>query len=265
MAIIDSVMYFGENDVLEIRLEELWGLVDKFIITEATITFSGKEKKMYWEQSKDRFKKYMSKIVYLVADLTPNGNPTLVEYAQRDYFVNRVDFSENDIFIISDIDEIPRSSTLKKYNLPVVLQAYKRCILIHSMHYYYVNCRCIEGSKKWKGAIVVSGEELKSGMLPSTIRRRLRGRGECLTIWKGGWHFSYLGGIEKIQEKIHASAHLEYDKEEFYSEEHLANCMANLLDMYKRDLKFAVDNGIGFPKHLIANRERFDHLFYKGA
>ena len=46
MKLIDCFMYFDEDLVLDIRLNTLNDKVDKFIITEATKTHSGKNKKL---------------------------------------------------------------------------------------------------------------------------------------------------------------------------------------------------------------------------
>ena len=44
MKIIDCFMYFDEDLVLEIRLNTLNQIVDKFVIAEATKDHSGREK-----------------------------------------------------------------------------------------------------------------------------------------------------------------------------------------------------------------------------
>ena len=62
-------MYFDEDLVLDIRLNTLNDKVDKFIITEATKTHSGKNKKLNFKI--ENFSKFKDKIHYLVVDDLP--------------------------------------------------------------------------------------------------------------------------------------------------------------------------------------------------
>ena len=80
---IDVVPFFNELDIPEIRLNILDPYVDCFIISEATKTFSGKEKPLYYEENKDRFKKFHHKIIHNIVEDTTS--PELHPY-QRDVF-----------------------------------------------------------------------------------------------------------------------------------------------------------------------------------
>ena len=46
MKIYDCFMIYNELDLLEVRLEELYDVVDYFVISEGEHTFSGKEKQL---------------------------------------------------------------------------------------------------------------------------------------------------------------------------------------------------------------------------
>ena len=69
MKLIDCFMYFDEDMLLDIRLNILDNLVDKFVIAEATKTHSGKEKNLNFDIKK--FSKFKDKIEYLVIDDLP--------------------------------------------------------------------------------------------------------------------------------------------------------------------------------------------------
>ena len=45
--IYDCFIFFNELDLLKIRFKLLDDLVDKFVLTESTLTFSGKPKPLY--------------------------------------------------------------------------------------------------------------------------------------------------------------------------------------------------------------------------
>lgn len=59
----DYVMFFNENDILDIRLHTHDPVVDKFIIVEAGQTHMGDPKPFFFD--KERFKKFKDKIIYV--------------------------------------------------------------------------------------------------------------------------------------------------------------------------------------------------------
>lgn len=60
--IFEASMFFQENDLLEIKLNQHWNFVDKFIIVEAGETHTGVKKDLLFDHK--RFKKYSEKIIY---------------------------------------------------------------------------------------------------------------------------------------------------------------------------------------------------------
>ena len=61
--LVDSFLFFQELDLLEIRLEYLYPIVDKFIIVEARQSFTGQIKGFIFEKNIKRYKKYSDKII----------------------------------------------------------------------------------------------------------------------------------------------------------------------------------------------------------
>ena len=120
-------MYFDEDLVLDKRLNTLNEKVDKFIITEATKTHSGKDKKLNFKI--ENFSKFKDKIHYLVVDDLPmsvkSPKKNWHENHGRDQFQRNAiergyrDFSDEDLIMISDIDEIPNPKKLKEFNQEV--------------------------------------------------------------------------------------------------------------------------------------------------
>ena len=66
MAVYDCFPFFNENDLLEIRINQHWDFVDKFIITEAGETHTGKPKPFNFDH--ERFEQYKSKVIYRTFD-----------------------------------------------------------------------------------------------------------------------------------------------------------------------------------------------------
>ena len=69
--IYDCFMFFNELDVLEIRLNELYHAVDKFILVEATKTHAGKDKTLFFNENKQKFSKFLDKIQHIIIDEYP--------------------------------------------------------------------------------------------------------------------------------------------------------------------------------------------------
>ena len=53
--VYDCFSFFNELDLLEIRLNVLKDVVDKFVLVEATRTHTGRPKPLYYEENKARF------------------------------------------------------------------------------------------------------------------------------------------------------------------------------------------------------------------
>ena len=64
--IYDCFPFFNELDLLEIRLNELSGVVDRFVLSEAELTHNGDRKPLYFNEHKDRFAKFADKIIHII-------------------------------------------------------------------------------------------------------------------------------------------------------------------------------------------------------
>ncbi len=119
-----------------------------------------------------------------------------------------------------------------------------------ALSYYYVNC---QGDLPWQGTRMARFEDI------TTLQELRAGAG--VVVAHGDWHFSFLGGAERIREKIGAYAHTELDRPEYTDPAHVAACMAEGRDMFGRNIAFrcvALDET--FPRYLLRNREKFSHL-----
>jgi beta-1,4-mannosyl-glycoprotein beta-1,4-N-acetylglucosaminyltransferase len=74
MKVYDCFTFFNELDLLEVRLEELYEVVDYFVIAEANMSHSGKPKDWILGPNMDRFAKFANKIRYLRIDDFPVTN-----------------------------------------------------------------------------------------------------------------------------------------------------------------------------------------------
>ena len=60
--VYDCFQFFNELDILKIRLNVLAPVVDRFVISEATETFSGIKKPLYYEENKELFAAFQDRI-----------------------------------------------------------------------------------------------------------------------------------------------------------------------------------------------------------
>ncbi len=240
MKIFDCFTFFNELDLLEFRLKFLNDYVDRFVIAESNLTFNGKPKPYYYKEAKERFKEWEHKIIHILVKQNTAGlifendnsyNPVSaawkLENEQRNALIqasNQMD--DSDLVIVSDLDEIPDPEVLKEINLAALPVAFSLLF-----HYYYLNCQNTgENSRWWNGCIAATGRQFKD-ITPQGLRNN---RDIYPAIGSGGWHFSFLGGPEKISHKIKSFAHTEYNKEEFFDEKHISDSIFKGADILKR-------------------------------
>lgn len=237
MKIFDCFIFFNEYDILELRFMELYDTVDYFVIVEANKTFSGKDKEFNFEKHKDRFKKWIDKVVYIKVDDMPTYNPNNLwdlEYHQRNCIWRGLDGRAElgDKVLISDCDEIPNIEALKDN-----LYRHDTITFSNKLFYYYVNNYCLG---RWCGTVMAEWGTF--GPRIQTLRWfAIKNRYQRWVDWvieDGGWHYSYLTGNspKKIVEKI-----------ESFSDPELINLagdiktietkMNNSKDLYNRDNK----------------------------
>ena len=108
MKVYDCFPFFNELDVLEIRLQELWDVVDIFVLAESNMSHSGKPKEYIFENNKERFAKYLSKIRRVAVEDMPETKDSWVreKYQRWSLIKGLTDVAPEDIIITSDLDEI---------------------------------------------------------------------------------------------------------------------------------------------------------------
>lgn len=117
--VYDCFPFWKEFEVLKIRLEELYDEVDHFVIVEATKTFTGLPKPLYFAENAHLYEKYKDKIIHVVVDDFPvEGNPEKDFWIREVYQHNAVirglaGCNPDDIIFLSDLDEIPRCTTMQ--------------------------------------------------------------------------------------------------------------------------------------------------------
>ncbi len=250
--IFDCFTFYNELDLLEIRLEELYETVDCFVIVEASKTFSGQSKKLYFDENKDRFLKYMDKIIHVVVDDMPKNPKSAweMEYFQRNAISRGLgETSSEDYIIISDVDEIPRAEAVASFTGEVG-------ILVQKLYYYKLNCLCTLSDLQ-RSAIL----KRKYLTTPQGLRDWTGCRDSAYDydfVLEAGWHFSFLGDENYIANKIESFAHQEYNTKKYTKKEDITKIISTGADLFGRDLLFefvVIDES--YPSAIFNNQDKF--------
>jgi beta-1,4-mannosyl-glycoprotein beta-1,4-N-acetylglucosaminyltransferase len=283
--IYDCFTFFNELDLLEIRLNILDKTVDKFVLVEATKTHQGKEKPLYFNENKKRFEKFLPKIIHVIVDEYPEyegKSAWVLEHHQRNNIMNGLkDCKPDDVILISDADEIPAPNKILEYKNKNGIKIFRQ-----RMYYYYINCSNASNgdSYRWNGTIMLNYKDMmkpqdyrnigiKTTILfhPKLIYKtygyfwklyHLDIKGIKIRFIKdGGWHFSYLGGVETIIKKLEAFAHTEYNKEKYKDAKAIEIAIEKGDDIFGREFSYhfvQLDNT--FPLYILENLDKYSHL-----
>ena len=265
--IFDCFLFFNEEDLLDLRLNELSGAVDKFVIIEAHQTFAGHDRDLVFPLIEDKFSEFKDQIIYASVQM-PYGKENsrfanrAREIHQREHIKTVLKdngVKDEDRVLISDLDEIPD----KDYLLQAT-QDTQNYVFLQDAFYYYVNNRYIAaGNSKWYGTISVKWEHLKTikPSSPTDLTFIISKKQDYIPI-EAGWHFSYLGGAEAIKNKVLSfSAADEYGSSSSLNS--LESRFQNNQDLFGRpEIQFRpISLGdIKYPDYLLNNQEKFHHL-----
>jgi beta-1,4-mannosyl-glycoprotein beta-1,4-N-acetylglucosaminyltransferase len=282
--IYDCFLFFNELETLELRLEILNDIVDKFIIVESTVTFSGKEKKLFFNENKEKFKKFEDKIIHVIINDTPEDfinlpyvlNPLndvdniknkilkhveLSEgwkrhekqwgretYQREGIFYGINECSDDDIILISDLDEIPNPIEIEniKNNISNQIFDFKQ-----TTYYYYFN---LLKEYNWSGTKCLLYGNLKNKSI-NLIRQN---KNTTNQIENGGWHFSFMGGVERVKTKIDAYSHQEFNNPHIISS--IENNINGENDPFFRGKLSKVKIDSNYPKYILDNLDKYSYM-----
>lgn len=214
ISIYDCFTFYNELDLLELRLQEMHNVVDYFVIVEATTTFQNTSKPLYLKDNWERYSAYHDKIIHVIVDDMPgDANPWENEKFQRNAILRGlVNADPNDIAIISDVDEIIRSSAVDTirnsdshvFGLRMPYFNFKLNYMLNDTVEKY----CVWAMAS-KVAVLGEPEELRN----SRWSLNTFAYGEKLALVElvehAGWHFTYMGDDEFIRNKIRSFSHAE--------------------------------------------------------
>jgi len=257
MKIYDCFTYFNEDLILDLRLNILNEYVDYFIIIEGNKTHSGRPKKKNFDIKK--FIKFRKKIKYFFIEMPNNMNSWQLENFQRDQIVKGLNYAKaEDVILISDCDEIPDI----KYSMKNIKN---NQVYVFEQRQFYFKLNLLDPTYPWHGTKLVKYNYFKKTS-PQKIRSykckqypfwRLDKPKNVEIIKNGGWHFSFLNTISKIQLKLKSYAHTEYNKKKFLNKKNLESKIKNhkhILNNKAYLKKVVIDST--YPHYIIKNKNK---------
>ena len=230
MKIFDCFMYFDEDLILDLRLNTLNKFIDYFVIVESIYNHKGEKRKLKFNIKK--FKKFNKKIIYLIHNQVPNEikkikkndseneintkyifNAIFRENSQRNYILKGLSKAkDDDIILISDVDEIPN---LKKVNFKKLKN--KLIFFNQEMFYYKFNLKL--PNYNWIGTKSCKKKYLKNPQWLRNIKDRKypfyrldtffsdKKFSNVKIIKNGGWHFTNIKTADQIRYKLKSYLH----------------------------------------------------------
>jgi len=255
--IYDCFLFYDELELLELRLNHLNSIVDRFVIVESNKTFSLKDKPLFFSENRERFSKFREKIILVVVDDFLSSNAWENETLQRNRILQGLEnCSDDDLIMISDCDEIPRVESIRRF-----VDGYSLVGLQQTTYYYRFNGQT---NIAWCGSKLLRYRALRERITPQQVRDKYCGTPDALMIFGGGWHFSFLGSSEKIALKIQAFSHQELNKPEYVEKEKIERRMKEAKDLFDRSENIIeyIPLNSSFPPYLLENLSRFRHLIH---
>ena len=261
MKIFDTITFFKENLVTNLRFEILDDKVDYFVICESSFDHKGNKKKLNFRLDNEKFK---NRIIYIVLDepFTKPNDPWKNQAKQREYIFNGIKYAKSDDFIMfSDPDEIPNPEILNKL------------ILKKKYGIFMQNCFCYklnlfnQFESPWEGTRVCKMKDLKS---INFMRQNIKKKNISAPFWKifkersiqliknGGWHFNSLFSAEDISLKLKTFAHIEFAHSNFSDLDTIKKNISEHRDLFMRNRvykKVSLDEK--FPKYILDNKNKF--------
>ena len=230
MKIYDCFMYFDEEVVLDVRLNTLNEFVDYFVIVESIYTHKGDPRELKFNHKK--FEKFKDKIIYIVDEETypqtdeintedSEGeksrkaifNAAYRENGQRNLITRGLKkANDEDIIMVSDVDEIPKLSDLNFKNINEKIILFKQDMFYYKFNLWLPNL-IWTGTKACKKKNLVNPQWLRnikdrkySFFRIDTFFSKTKYT-SIKVINDGGWHFSNIKTPKEIEFKLRSYLH----------------------------------------------------------
>lgn len=261
---------YNERELLLLKLNEISLQCKKYniefcmIIVENNKTFTGNDKPYFYDdiwKYETEFLPFKDNIIHIKMEGFGKDEINPAEAMTNDFIAKRklaegFDLAEpDDICVLTDLDEIPDFRTILKFFKNDLTNIDKIYTLQIKLYYYYYNCKAqfeddrvtIFKRKDFHGV-----DEHRSGPVMGVQR-----------IWipNAGWHFSYLGGVDFIKNKIQNFGHQEFNVPQVI--DNLESNIKQLKDIYGRGCGYYIAPiNESYPEYFLNNFNKFKHNIY---
>jgi hypothetical protein len=279
MTIHEFSSFYNESILAQLKIEENKKWVDKFHITESNRDFRFRKKDFNFNIDNDSVKHYKlngtlffqrphfrisrSKFLLRKVELDPWKNDKI----QRNFAISKFKPNDDDIIIVSDIDEVLDS----RMSNELISYVHQNGIITVGLHYtlYFFNLF----SENWYGppnysyrVFLMTGEYFKKMQMDSDTLRKMGERGDLINKIRcfpeiAGFHHSWLGDEKFLLQKLKAYPHAQsehdssiYDKNNEPDSLKLKELLLLGKSIYGAEHKLKIRNDISPLEFVEANR-----------
>jgi beta-1,4-mannosyl-glycoprotein beta-1,4-N-acetylglucosaminyltransferase len=287
--IYDCFLFWKEFTALEIRLNELYEVVDKFIIVEFSQGHSGLEKPFYLKDKMADYVKFADKIELFSLDVKiKNRGPLHIGHGQRkilDKIIFDLKPESNDLILTSDSDEIVRADLLRGFKLADDVD----CNVVFELNLYHnklnnyfgnwirprlISYRKFKGfSHSYRDVFVLLNSKFRRFKWIPLMRVNPFFSATKFDVWLGtwigfnrkklavvknaGWHFTKIYSLEDNVEHARNTPHLEAVQNGINKEEISARIESKLTSYGKVAKGRTVEIDNSFPSYVLQNKAKF--------
>tara|TARA_R110000772_G_scaffold249530_2_gene363802 strand:- start:2822 stop:3748 length:927 start_codon:yes stop_codon:yes gene_type:complete len=217
--IVDCFMFRDEWDLLKLRIRILKKHVDSFLIVEALndhLTGAVREKFLNESRVKELEEDFPGIVIEVYQPNLEGKDAWQRENEHRNKIFDRLEVNksleDDDVILISDCDEIPNPEII-----PNILGS-SGFVFLNQMYFVYFldsfSKKCVTGTICVSWATLKSLDEIHAGNGCQALRNNKDYGPE---VDNGGWHYSYLGGVNQLVKKATtiAEGKTSYDKQFF--------------------------------------------------
>lgn len=266
--VFDAVLFNNEIDMLTIRWKELYPFVTQFVLLESNSTFTGIPKPHFYAMSRGKFKFAEPRLTYgtIGGRFQKGENPFVEEAFQRvalDQLLRIAGIEDDDLLIMSDVDEIPSSHTIDLLRwcdeIPSVIHL--------QLRNYLYSFEFLLDQKSWRASI----HRYQKGKT-----RYAHYRQTDYLLSDAGWHCSFcFRYINEFIFKMKAYSHNDRIRfSHFLDPKRIQNVIckgADLYDMIPEEYTFREIIGklgpiphsysaVHLPVHLLKNADKYRYL-----
>lgn len=250
--VVSITPFFNETHILELRLGILEDVVDRFYTVEADKTFTFHDKPML---ARTVIHPKHTVVEIEMPEEVPGwgrGSNWGHDYYQRDYKVDLSDYNDDDIVLITDLDEIPRPESLEflRDNFdPEYSFGFDMVV-----HQYYLNNQNLGEGLIDRARAYSVARYRDPNFYPSLTRFN---QNADINIPNAGWHWTYIGDADFIRNKIEAFAHNEFDNDSVKNG--IEQRIENNTDTLGRalELKLVDLDSDFYPRYLRDNKDKY--------